>query len=124
MHHFPASEEYGKLDFVPFFEEFSGVANFDIPVVVVNFGTQADFFEDNCVLLFLTQLNFALLLIKVFAEVHNSAYRRGGVGGHLHKIQSGFLRFVQCLLDADNTDLHIIFINQADRTGANPIVYP
>lgn len=122
MHHFATAKEHCKLHLVPFFEKFHGVLGLDIAIVIVNFRPQTNFLQRHHMLFFLAQLLFAFLLVQIFPVIHDPADRRFRVRRNLHKVQSKVMGPKLGFLDINNTDLVIVFIDQADRIGSDPLI--
>ena len=122
MHHLSTSKEHGKLHPVPFFEEFDCVFDLDTTVMVVDLWTQPNLFECYSVLSFLVLFLFALLLIEPLTEVHDTAYGRLGVWGDLDQIKPGLPCLAQGIVGIDDADLVVLFVDQSDRTYADPVV--
>ena len=80
VHHLTPAEHDGKLHFVPLFEEFGGVIDLDVAVMVVNFRPETDFLERDRMLLLVVLLGFPLLLKTTLNATHYPAYGRRGIG--------------------------------------------
>jgi len=122
MHHLTPAEEHGKLYFMPLFQKLHSPIDLDVPIMIVNFRTQTNLFQDNRMLLFLAQLCFSLLFVQVFSIIHNPADRRLGVRGDFDKIQPQIMGFELGILDIDQPHLIVVFIDQPDRAGSNPLI--
>ncbi len=122
MHHLAPAKEHGKLHFMSFVQKLSGSIDLDISIMIVNFRTQANLFERDNMLLFLAEFCFSLLLVQVFAIVHNPADRRLGIRRNLDKIQTQIMSFKLGILDIDQPHLVVVFIDQPDRAGSNPLI--
>ncbi len=94
----------------------------DIPIMIIYFWTNPDFFQDNSVLLFEIELGFPLLLIQMFAVIHNPAYRRSGGWRHFYQIQLGIVCPLKGFFYINNTHLLVIFVNQPYGADANPLI--
>lgn len=124
MSHFPASKLHRKLNLMPLFKKLDGLIQFDLPVMVVDFRADSDFFERNYMLFFLAFLGLAFLLIQKLAVIHNPAYRRIRRRRHFHQVQTCFPRAFAGFFNRNNTDLLIVFVNQPNRTDTNPLIDP
>lgn len=124
MHHFAASKHHGKLDLGAFFEELAGLFDLYQPIVLIGFGSQADFFLDNGVLLEFGFVLLFLLIVFPFAEIHKPTNGRVAVGRHFDQVHLRLAGPGEGLVDIDDTDLLIVLVDQADLGGTNSLVEP
>lgn len=120
--HFPATEEHGELDFVAVVEEIAGAVDLDAQVVVVDFGTDADFLELGLLGVGASFLLFFALLVFPLAIVHDLADRGLGLGCDFHEIKAR----VECPLlgfvEVGHTDLFVLIVDESNGRQANLIV--
>ena len=122
MGHLPAAEEHGELDFVVVFEELACLVDFDIQIVIVDRGAQAN--TTKLALLgvaFGFLLFFALLLLPL-AVIHDSANRWFGAGRDFHQIQTSFTSSAFGFVGFDDARLLIVLINQSDWRQPNHVI--
>lgn len=122
MHHFTPAKQHRKLHLVALFEEFDGVFDLDLAVVIIDFRPEPYLFRCHNVLFFLAQLGFALLLIQVLAVIHNPAHWRFRIRRYLDKIQTQIMGPKLSFFNINNAYLIVVFIDQADRVGSDPLV--
>jgi len=124
MNHLPSPENYGDLHLEAIRKELFDMIQLKIVIMFLGFGPESEFFKLNGVLLFLGRLNFFRLLVKIFAVIHDSAYRRSDIGGNLNKIQSTAGCDFQRLVGRYDAYLCAVFIDQSDLRDPNAPINP
>src|SRR5260370_21263328 len=118
-----ALEDHVDQDLVLVLQEFSGLVDLGLDVMVAGLGSHPDFLE------FLV-VRFGLVFLFLFlqelelTEIHDLAHGRPLVGGYLDKIELGFPGHVQVLRGLNHSQLVPIGGNQADGTDADLLVDP
>jgi hypothetical protein len=120
MCQFAAAEHDRNDDLVFVLQEALGLIDLEFDVVLARFWTQADFLDPGVVNVRLVLL--LLLLVLELAEVHDPADGRLLVGSHLHQIQTGFPREVECLLRGDDAELPAFGGDDPNRCDPNLLV--
>ncbi len=86
-HNCPADKVNVCFDFCTFFEEIFGMPGFELKIVVVRVGAEADFFQNGFNRLGFHFFFFPLLFVKEFFEIGELAYRRGSVRGDFDEVE-------------------------------------
>ncbi len=118
----PAAVHQGYLGLVPFFKETADMLYLEVKVVVIGLGPDLDLFYLDMNLFLLCLLLFLAHLVLVFAEIHDTAYRRRGRGRNLHKIQLTGFRCLKGLADGQYSQLFAIVGNDSYLIGTNSLV--
>ena len=92
-----AAEEDVSLDFGPLLEEVLRVLEFEIVVVVVGLGPEADLLHDHFRLIGLQFLGFLLLLVKEFLVIVDAAYGGLGLRRDLDQVEFHLVGHAQCI---------------------------
>ncbi len=109
--HFAAAEQDTDLDFVFMLQELLGLANLGANIFVTGFGSQADFLGLG---VRLTGVLLFVLVVLVFAVIHDSANGGPFVGSDLDKIQAGIASPFERLFGGDNPQLLAVFADDPD----------
>jgi hypothetical protein len=118
---FAAAHHHGELDPVAAFEELPGLLDFDVQVVVIGVGPQAEFLE---LLLVDVLFLFFVLAVLLLTEVHDAA-DRGSLGrGDLDEVHIDFAGHAKGLQGGDDADLGPLVVDQTDLRYANPFIDP
>lgn len=121
--HFSATELERELHLVSVFQEFTGMINLDLEIVLTDpDGFELQFLELSGFGMRPGFLLFFLLLVSPFAVIEDFADWRAGVGGYLDQIQTGFTRESQSFSGGDDAHHFIFFINQSNGRNANLLV--
>jgi len=105
VRHLPAAEHQGYLNLIAFFQKFQEVLELNAIVMIFNVGLDPDLFYLKMFLVFLGFALPLLLLIFIFAEVHDAADRRLDLWGNLNKIKLIFSREVKACFQRDDAQL-------------------
>ena len=90
MRHFTTAEPQRDLHLVAIFQKLEHVTHFDVIVIGIGVRSELDLFDFDDLLLF-ARFGFALLgLVFEFAEIHDLAHGRVGIGRNLDQVQSSF----------------------------------
>ena len=81
----------------------AGIVYFEIAMVSGRLGAQADFLDLYFGLGFARLALFLFLFVKEFAEIHDAADGRCGVGGDLHQVELRLLGHSQGFTSGDHT---------------------
>ena len=100
-----AAEEDVSLDFGPLLEEVLRVLEFEIVVVVVGLGPEADLLHDHFRLIGLQFLGFLLLLVKEFLVIVDAAYGGLGLRRDLDQVEFQFVGEFERIADRQNLRL-------------------
>lgn len=114
MRHFAAAELQGELHLVPIGEELACLFRLDHEIVSIDLRAQPNFLELAVLAVTAGLLLFFALLVFPLAEVHDSAYRRGGIRGDFYQVQTSRTSPTLGVIDLDNTNLLVVFIDQAN----------
>lgn len=87
-----ATELHISPDLGAFIEELLGVAGFELKVVVVGVGPEADFLDDGFGRFGFEFLLFLLPVVEKFFKVDDADYRWNGVGGDFDQVEFHFFR--------------------------------
>jgi hypothetical protein len=120
--HFTAAEHEVELDLVSLLEEFFGLVELGVLIVVVDAdGLDAEFLELRDVS-GVGFLFFFPLLVFPLAVIHEAADGRLFVGGDFDEIEAGVLGEADGLQGGDDADLFIGFIDESDGSDTNLFV--
>jgi hypothetical protein len=97
------------------------LANLGFDVMLTRFGAQADFFGFGLVSLLAGLL---ALFVLVFAEVHDSAYRRLFIRRDFDQIQACISSTIECFVGGNNAVLRSVRTNDPNWRNSNLTIYP
>jgi len=120
--HFPAAEEYRRLDFVAFIQEAQDVIFLRLVIVVVHVDAELDLFYDDRLLVLLGLALFLFLLVKILPVIHDPAYGRLRGGRNLDQIQVLFAGFLDRFVRWHDAELVAFVIYYANLARPNTIV--
>ena len=99
MRHLAAAENHRHLNLVLVFQEAYCLLDLESNIVRSRLGPQTDLLGPGGVTVL---IGFLLLVVFVFAVIHDSANRWLFVGSHLDQIEAIISRFGQCILRRDD----------------------
>ena len=117
-----SAEEDRSLDFGPFLEEFLGMLELELEVMLIGVGTEPDLLDDDLRLVGLHLLGLLLLLIQVLLVVQYLADGRIGLRTYLHQIQFKFIRHFQCGGERVNTRLGDVVTDKTDLRSGDLVI--
>ncbi len=120
--HLASAKEDGGFDLVPLVQEPQHVILFGIVIVVVHVNAELDLFYGDRLLMLLRLALFLLLLIKVFAVIHDAANGRLCGGRDLDQVQILFAGHFERFVGRDDADLLSFIINYANFACPNTII--
>ena len=118
--HFTASEDDGNLYLVLVLQEAFGLFDLKVDVVRTGLGTQTDFLGLGVVKSLALLL---LLVVFVFAVIHDSANGRSLVGSDFNQIETGFTCLTHRLVGGDDPQLTTVISNHTDGRNSNLLVH-
>lgn len=122
MGHFTAAEPQRDLYLVAIVQKFEHVTHFDVIVIGIGVRSELDLFDLDDLLLF-AGFRFALLgLVFEFAEIHDLAHGRIGIGRDLDQVQAGFFGHFHSATGCHDPDVFAVGTNQADFIRADIFV--
>ena len=124
VQHFASSEHHRNLNPMALFKKLAGVVQLYFAVVRVDFGPKTYLLDSYHMLLFDIVFFFSFLFVQIFAEVHNSAYRRPAVGRYLNKVKLYLSCLLQCFVNAYYADLLVLGVNQTNRAYSDLFINP
>ena len=122
--HFAAAELEHNLDLHVFAQKIDRVAQFDAEVVWINFGAELDFLDLVGVLVLAGFLVLLGLFVAKFAEIHEPADGRDGVGGDLDEVHALGAGAIQGIAERKYAQLIVIRSDDPHFAGTNFTVYP
>jgi len=122
MRHFAATKPNCGLYFIPFLQPLTGVLHAIVVVVIVRARSKFHFLNSNRYLLFLGLVGLFLGFVLKLSEVNNSANRRVGSGGNLHKVQTFFSGGANGVSNIQYTELLTFLANNPYLWDANSLV--
>ena len=99
-----------------------GAFGFDLQVMLLRLGSEADFLDLDDRLALPGYLNLLALLVAELAVIHDPAHRRLTVRRDLDKVQTSLLGLAHRLFLRDNPDLVVCLIDQPNLVGSDPPV--
>lgn len=118
VRHFATPEAQGHFDLVLFLKEANHVPELDLVIVFVSTWPQFDFLDLHLLLLQLGFVGTLLFLVLELAVIHDATDGWTGHRRDFHEIDTRFLGHLQCLTNADNTQLfafHTLETNLRNR---------
>jgi len=120
--HLTTAEPQRDLYLVTIVQKLEHVTHFDLIVIGICVRSELDLFDLDDLLLF-AGFRFALLgLVFEFAEIHDLAHGRIGIGRDLDQVQTRFLGHFHGATGRDNPDVFAVGTNQADFVRADIFV--
>jgi len=119
MRHFAAAEAQGHLHLVAFVEEALHRLHLRFVIVIVDGRAHLDFFELDDLLLLARFGGLLLLLVFVFAEIHQLDDGRLRLGRNLDQVEAFFLGDGAAFVDADLAVFVPVVPDQEDGAGKN-----
>lgn len=110
-HDRPAAEVDIGFDLVAFFQEFLGMAQLEVEIVIVGIRCKADLFYDSFDGLGLDVLLAAFLFVDELVELDDLADRRFGFRRDLHQVEAQVLRPVAYLVSGIDTRFYLFTCN-------------
>lgn len=104
--HFTATEQHADLNLVFVLEELFGLPNLGADIFLTGLGPQANLFGLG---MRLTRVLFLVLVVLVFAVVHDAANWRSLIRGDLHKIKACVAGPLQSFFGGNDTELLAFF---------------
>ena len=120
----PALEKHVGFYLRTLFQEFFGMVQFEIEIMIIRLRTEPDFLYYDLGLLCFKLLLLFTLLIKELTVIGNLTNRWICTGRDLYEIESEPFRNLQGLLQANNSCVFYIFPNNTNNTGTNLIIDP
>ena len=111
---FAAFEAHGDLYLVALGQEFFGLLDFDLEVVLVDHGAEFELFDVDYFLILFGFLLFLLGFVFVFAIVENLAYGGHGLRGNLDQIEARLVSHLQGVADGDDAVVVAFVVNKPD----------
>lgn len=115
-------EDHVELYLIALFEEFERVTGLEVNVVLLGIGAYPYGLGLHVLGLFLRFFLLLLLLVLELAIVQKAAYWRFGVWRDFDDVKSRFLGILPGLINADDTNLFAVLINETNFLGANGLV--
>src|SRR5690606_20822219 len=103
-------------------EEANSALHLGFVVVLINFETETNLFEDRVRLVASSFFRLLRSLVLELSVVHDLGDRRLGIGGNLNQIEVCLLRQTQGCLDFDNADLLTGRADKSDFRNADAVV--
>src|SRR5688572_3531511 len=122
VRHLAFAEEDRRLHLVAVGEEALDVLLLEVVVVLVHLRAELDFLHLDHALMLLGLAGPLLLLVLVFAEIHDSAHRRHGSRRDLDQVEPLLTRDGHCLLWRHDPELLSGLVNHANFTDADALV--
>src|SRR5262249_12304042 len=122
MRHFASAEENRRLDLVAFFEEALDVLLLELVIVLVDFRTELDLFDQNHLLVLLGFARALLFLILVLTEVHDAANWWVCRRRDLDEVETLRFRDGQGLRRRHDAELCSVIVDHADFSDPDPFV--
>ena len=117
--HFPASKEDTDLHFVLVLQELFGLPDFRPDVFLTRFWTETNFLRLG---VRVTRVLLFVLVVFVFAVVHDATYGGPFIGGHFDKIQTRISSPFESLLGRDDPQLLSLFAHDPNGRDSNVVV--
>lgn len=120
--HLTTAKAQGDFDFVAIVQKLEHVPHFDLIVICIGVRSELDLFDLDDLLLF-ARFGFALLrLVFEFAEIHDLAHGRVGVGRDLDQVQPGFFGHFHGTAWRDDPDVFAVGTDQTNFIRADIFV--
>ncbi len=117
--HLATTEQHADLDFVFVLEEFLGLTNLGTNVLFASLGAKTNFFRLG---VRLPGVLFLVLVVLVFAVIHDSANRRTLVRGNFDEIQSGVASTLKGVVGGDDPQLLAFLADYPNGRNADVVV--
>ena len=114
VRHFTAAEKHTDAYLISFFQEFNGVIQLGLVVMVFNARVKLQLFELGGLVFLPLCASLLLLLVLQFPEVHDPAHNRVGPGSDFDQVFAGFLCAFYRFVKADDTDVFVILGDESD----------
>ena len=124
MGHFSAAIPQRNLGSIACLQKFCQLAQLDLVITNVGAGSELDFLDLHLLGFRFAGLGFLLLFKKIFAEIHDSTYRRLCVRGNFDQVERCFSGFSQGVIEAQYAGLFALGVNQPHLGGSNFPVAP
>ena len=120
--HFASAEEDGGLDLVAVVEEAQHVVLLGLVIVLVDVDPELDFLDRDDVLVLLRLALLLFLLIKEFAEVHDTDH--GGLRGgrDFDQVKGLFAGHLESFVGLHDADLVTFVVDHTHFAGANAVI--
>jgi len=124
MGQFATSENDGNGDLVLMLEEFAGMVDFEVDIMIARFGTNPNFLGPTMVSIRSVAVLPFLLLVLELPMVHDPADGRPFGRSHLDQIQSRFFGLGDRLFGWHDAQLFAVVGDDSDRSNADLLVDP
>jgi hypothetical protein len=122
VRHFTTAEPQRDLYLVAIVQKLEHVTHFDVIVIGIGVRSELDLFDFDDLLLF-ARFGFALLgLVFEFAEIHDLAHGRVGIGRNLDQVQSSFFGHFHGAAGCHDPDVFTVGTNKANFVRADIFV--
>ena len=122
-HNGTSPEEDGRLYLGAFLEEFPGVLELELEIVLVGIRTEADFLDHHLGGVGFHLLRLLLALVEELFVIEYLTNWRIGLGADFHQIQLELVCQLQCFRNRVYARFRNIFPNQTHLLGSNLLVY-
>lgn len=119
---FASAHDKLDLDLVAVLQEFQRLFPANVKVMVADRQRKPDAFQFHFLLLGFILALLPLQLVGKLAEINNPAYRRLGDGRNLDEIQAALAGLPDGILERNNPDLLVVFVNKPDFGNADLVV--
>lgn len=121
MLHLTTAEQDVYLNLVVMLEEFLGLLDLGIDIVIAGLGANSDFFEFLLVCFLMAFLGLGVFELPI---VHDFAHGRSLFVGHLNQIESCFASHFERLRSRDDAVLLALSSNKSDWGNPDLLVHP
>ena len=123
MHHFPSTKQHRSLDLVPFFEMPVSLLHFEVKIVLVYPGAEADLADYHSALVLACLTLFLRLLLLETPIIQQSTHRRNRGRRNLHQVGILLPCRTQGFLHRHNAELFAIVTYDTNLTCSDLFVY-
>ena len=117
--HFTTAEQHADLHFVLVLEKFLSLPDLGADVFLTRFGPQPNFLGLG---VSLTRVLFLVLVVLVFAVIHDAANRRPLIGRYFDKIQARVASPFESFLGRNDSELLAFLADDPNGRNANVVV--
>jgi hypothetical protein len=119
VRYFTAFENDNRLHFIAVLKKLAGVPGLKIEIMYIGIGMETEFFHQCDMLMFPLEFLLFTYLVLEFAEIHNLADWRIGIGNYLYQIPPSIASHLQRFARSHNPKLTFFVINYADFHRTN-----
>ena len=120
--HFSTLETKCYTNLVTLVKELDGTVCHCVEVMLVDTAGKMNFLDNNNLLLLLLLLLSLMLLVTVLTVIHCAAYGRSSLRCDTNKVYALFVRILFCLIEALDTELIAVLIEETDFLCADIVI--